>query len=107
MRFGWIALLLLAGCATPGEVRRDGAREEFSLQLPADKAVTCMAQHAEEYASWAIVQRRDSEILVRTSEMAIVVAEVYTASPGSRAIVYRNTMAGFFAGLPAAMAKGC
>lgn len=107
MRLGWIALLLLAGCATPAEIRRDGVREEFSLTLPADKAVTCVRRNAEEYSGAFSVSAHDREVIVRGPDTTVAVAEIRANGARSAATIWRKSPTFGISDLPAAMAKGC
>lgn len=103
-----IALLaLLAGCATPAEVRRDGVREEFALALPAEKAVTCLRRNAEEYSGAFTVTAHENEVIVRGADTAVAVAEVRANGARFAATIWRKSLAIGVADLPVAMTRGC
>lgn len=118
----WITvgmLCLLAGCAgleTPGGVRADGERSEFTLRMPAAEAARCMARNAEERAPAILTAAgyvREGatagtfEIHVRNGERLLLVADVLPTGNGSRAVVHRVGYVGTTTTLPADMARGC
>jgi len=114
MKWSWLALPLLAACATPGEVRRDGTRTDWTLTLPAKDAARCMARNAEEHAGYVIVQTREAdpagafEVLVRgPPDTTIAVAVITPAGRGATATVWRAKLPLLPTDLPGAMAKGC
>lgn len=103
MRLGWIALLLLAGCYTPGEIRDQGTRHERAVSLPPVEAASCMARHANEYGMGVHALVNGNEVVVRGSESALAVA---TAAPG-KATIWLGPNAAFMGSLPDVMTKGC
>lgn len=107
-----IAAALVAGCATPSEMKTDGVRAEYTLRLPAPEAARCVTRNAEEFHRWYEVSPRDVgggsyEIHVRTSGNLVAVAAVSPKGTGSHATIWRTPMPGFANWLPDAMAKGC
>jgi hypothetical protein len=109
MRLPTLALLLalLAGCATPAEIRRDGVREDFALTLPADKAVTCVRRNAEDYSGAFSVIAHEREVIVRGADTTVAVAEIRPSGARSAATIWRKSPTFGISDLPAAMAKGC
>lgn len=114
MKLGWIALTAaLAGCATPQELKQDGARHDYTLKLAPAEAVRCMSRNAEEHAGYVTPRVRDTgqadvrEIVVSGLDSTLAVAEIRAAGNGSRATIWRAAIPAMPFGLPAAMAKGC
>lgn len=111
-----IALLaLLAGCATPQEMREGSERRDWtSARAPADVA-RCIARHAEENTPLAYPQatvREGSangslEVQVRHGDHTSFVADVLPSGAGSRVTLYRYRGMISTVNMPAAMAKGC
>lgn len=112
MKLGWITLLLLAGCATPQEMRAESERHEWtSAKAPADLA-RCIARYGEENTPmlYPTATVRDGgagafEVQLRNGTEILLVADVLPQGSGSRATVYRRYP--HTTNLPAAMAKGC
>jgi hypothetical protein len=103
------ALLALAGCATPNELKQDGPRSEHRLRLQPTEAVKCLARNAEEFFGGFDAQIRENEVHVRGGDprRLVAVAAVSPADQGSAATIWRTQSLLFISGLPAAMAKGC
>lgn len=105
------ALVLLAGCATPSELKQDGVRAEYTLRLAALEAARCLARNAEEFLPWYEARERDMggtyEVHVRTSGNLVAVAVVRPAINGSSATIWRMAIPTVANSLPDAMAKGC
>lgn len=111
-----IALLaLMAGCATPQEMRDGSERHEFTSVRPAGDVARCIARIGEEQTPFAYPTAtvRDGavagsyEVQIRQGDHTSFVADVVPAGSGSRATVYRYRGIITTSGLPAAMAKGC
>lgn len=109
MRAATVALLaLLAGCSTPGDVRRDGERAEVRLTLPPATATGCLARNADEFGGGYSSTIRGNEVIVRLGgEMTVAVAEVRPDGAGSIATIWRRALTYPHGALPAAMTKGC
>lgn len=99
--------LLAAGCSTPGDVRRDGVRHDYTLRSAPADAIRCITRNADDYGMGLIVQERTDGVIVRSPETAIAVADVRPTGGGSAVTIWRHSVALGNRGLPDAMVRGC
>lgn len=111
-----IAAAVLTACATPGDVRRDGARSDYALKLAPAAAARCMARNAEDHFGTFSAQVRDgvaaaegSTVIVRAGDSTAVIADLRPRVGGSQASVWLSPLIFMPPGstLPAVMAQGC
>lgn len=111
-----IAAAALAACTTPADVRRDGARTDYTLKLAPAAAARCMARNAEDHFGTFSAQVRDgvtpaagATVIVRGGDSTAVIAELRPAGGGSQAAVWLSPLIFAPPGsrLPAVMAQGC
>jgi hypothetical protein len=114
MRLTIALLALLAGCATPQELRSDSDRSEFSSRQSAADVAQCIARTAEEQTrlSYPFATVRETggryEVQVRSYDnVVLMVADVVPSGAGARATIHRAPYVWATSHLPAAMAKGC
>ena len=105
--------IVLAGCATPAELRRDGVRTDYTLRLPPAQAARCMVRNAEEFwgALHATVRDSDTssvfEVQVRANEQLAAIAEITAKGKGAITTIWNSRIMLFAQGLPDAMVGGC
>lgn len=113
MRSLVLAVALLAGCETPGELIQGGPRSTYQLKLPQDRAAVCLARAAENHIGTlsAIVRPLDqntTEVVVRVQgQDAVLVAHVKPTGSQSQATFYRSNFYRWSADVIAAMVAGC
>lgn len=112
-RLAVIAVVVLAGCQTPQDVRSSGERSVHDLKLPPERAAYCMARNIENYRTLYNPTVRPFgasgyEVVVRFGgDHTGFVAQLEPNGAGSRATVW--TLGYMFdrLGARAAMVGGC
>ena len=103
--------LLLASCyATASDLRKDGVRKDYSLDLAPRQAARCLARNAELRNTSFKAQIRETdtlvtEVLVQRGDAVLALAHVAPWKSSAVATIWR--IASETEGLPNAMANGC
>ena len=84
---------MLAACAAPGDVRRDGVRYQIPLTSQFHEAARCLAMSFEAINPWnrashRIRQDGTAEVIGYEFERTVLVAEVVRAGQGSTATIW-------------------
>ena len=105
-----LGLLLMTPVAAASDLRKDGVRSDYTLDLAPRQAVRCLARNAElRNASFkAQIRETDTlvtEVLVQRGEVVLALAHVAPWKRGAVATIWRAASEG--QGLTNAMARGC
>ena len=109
-RYWTLGLLLLAYGAAASDLRKDGVRSDYSLDLAPRQAARCLARNAELRNAKFRAQIRETdtlvtEVLVRRDDVVLALAHVAPWKGGAVATIWRAASEG--QGLTNAMANGC
>lgn len=109
-RYVALWLLLLAQGVTASDLRKDGVRSDYALDLAPRQAARCLARNAELRNASFSAQIRETdtlvtEVLVRRGDVALALAHVAPWKGGAVATIWRAESES--QGLTNAMANGC
>jgi len=105
-----VCLLVASHCTTASDLRKDGVRSDYALDLAPRQAARCLARNAELRSSSFRAQIRETdtlvtEVLVQRGDVVLALAHVAPWKSSAVATIWR--IASETEGLPNAMANGC
>ena len=105
-----LSLLLVSQCAAASDLRKDGVRNDYSLDLAPRQAARCLARNAELRNPSLKAQIRETdtlvtEVFVQRGDVVLALAHVAPWKGSAVATIWR--IASETEGLPNAMANGC
>lgn len=91
MKFTALIAVLLAGCASPSEVLKDGVEARFDSAKTAPGLASCIDRNADDYARGSLRSKvvnlgtEPIELLIRNGSFIYAVVQVVSAKVGSSA----------------------